>query len=145
MSTAPPAASARGEAALVAALATFAALRVALCAAAFPFFANVDEQKHVDMVLKYARGYLPEPGHAGYEPQMGELLGVYASPEYLAEPAEIVPPPPWRRARTRRPSSRRPTTRWRAPGCGSAGCSASRERGCSTSCAGSARSPRPRS
>jgi hypothetical protein len=100
MSTAPPAASSRSEAVLVAALATFAALRVALFAAAFPFFANVDEQKHVDMVLKYARGYLPEPGHAGYEPQMGELLGLYASPEYLEAPGEITPPPAWRRSPT---------------------------------------------
>ena len=97
MPFAPPAASSRREAALIAALATFAALRVALFAAAFPFFANVDEQKHVDMVLKYARGFLPEPGRAGYEPQMGQLVGMYASPEYLAEPGEIAPPPAWRR------------------------------------------------
>jgi hypothetical protein len=105
MSTAPPAALARQataprprrEAVLVAALAAFAVLRVALFAAAFPFFANVDEQKHVDMVFKYARGYLPEPGRAGYEPQLGELLGLIASPEYLAQPGEAVPPPPWLR------------------------------------------------
>ena len=65
MPTAPPAAPSRRETALVAALAGFAALRVACFAAAFPFFANVDEQKHVDMVLKYADGYLPEPGRDG--------------------------------------------------------------------------------
>ena len=98
MPFAPPAASSRREAVLIAALATFAALRVALFAAAFPFFANVDEQKHVDMVLKYARGYLPEPGRAGFEPQMGQLVGMVASPEYLAEPGEIAPPPAWRRS-----------------------------------------------
>ncbi len=99
MPTAPPAAYSRSEVVLVAALALLAALRVALFAAAFPFFANVDEQKHVDMVFKYARGYLPEPGRAGYEPQMGELVGLYASPEYLAQPGESVPPPAWQRPR----------------------------------------------
>ena len=29
------------------------------------------------MVLKYADGYLPEPGREGYQPEMGELLGLY--------------------------------------------------------------------
>ena len=97
MPTAPPAEAIRREAVIVAALAAFAALRVACFAAAFPFFANVDEQKHVDMVFKYARGYLPEPGHAGYEPRLGELVGVYGSPEYLAVPGERVAPPVWLR------------------------------------------------
>jgi hypothetical protein len=96
MPTAPPAASWR-ETALVAALAGFAALRVACFAAAFPFFANVDEQKHVDMVLKYADGYLPQPGRDAYQPEMGQLLGLYGSPEYLLGPAEPAPPPAWRR------------------------------------------------
>jgi hypothetical protein len=98
MSSAPERWLPQREAACVAALAALAALRVALFAGAFPFFANVDEQKHVDMVLKYARGYLPEPGREAYEPQMGQLVGLYGSPEYLSGPGEIVPPPPWRRA-----------------------------------------------
>jgi hypothetical protein len=92
-----PLAYARREAALVAALASFAALRVACFAAAFPFFSNVDEQKHVDMVLKYADGYLPEPGRDAYQPEMGGYLGLYGSPEYLLAPSEPAPPPAWRR------------------------------------------------
>jgi hypothetical protein len=97
MSTPPPDAPSRRETALVAVLAGFAALRVACFAGAFPFFANVDEQKHVDMVLKYADGYLPKPGRDGYQPEMGRLLGRYGSPEYLLPPAAPAPPPAWRR------------------------------------------------
>ena len=97
MSTAPLAARSRRETALVAALASFAAIRVAIFAAAFPFFANVDEQKHVDMVLKYADGVLPQPGRDAYQPEMGQLLGLYGSPEYLLGPGESAPPPAWRR------------------------------------------------
>ncbi len=100
MPTARPDAPSRRETAFVAALAGFAALRVACFAAAFPFFANVDEQKHVDMVLKYADGYLPQPGRDAYQPEMGRLLGMYGSPEYLLLPSEPAPPPAWRRAPT---------------------------------------------
>jgi hypothetical protein len=97
MSSAHPGAASRREIVWVGALVLFATLRVALSAAAFPFFANVDEQKHVDMVLKYARGYLPEPGRDAYEPEMGRLLGLYGSPEYLLLPGEPTPSPAWRR------------------------------------------------
>lgn len=87
---------------LVVALAALAALRVFLFAAAFPFFANVDEHRHVDMALKYARGYLPRPDTDSYEPEMETFLGIYGSPEYLQRPADRgggpVPPPAWRRA-----------------------------------------------
>jgi hypothetical protein len=98
MPTASLAPHERRETALVAMLAGLAALRVACFAAAFPFFANVDEQKHVDMVLKYADGFLPEPGRDAYQPEMGRLLGMYGSPEYLLLPSEPAPPPAWRRA-----------------------------------------------
>ncbi len=98
MPTARPDALSRRETALVAALAGFAALRVACFAAAFPFFANVDEQKHVDMVFKYADGYLPEPGRDAYQPEMGRLLGMVGSPEYLLLPSEPASLPAWRRA-----------------------------------------------
>ncbi len=101
MTPAPSARPARPsrEALAVAALAIAAALKVWACAAAFPFFTNVDEQKHVDMVLKYARGYLPSPGGEAYEPVMGEWLGLYGSPEYKWErgDAASLPPPAWRR------------------------------------------------
>jgi hypothetical protein len=83
------------ETLLVLALAALAALRVLAFSAAFPFFTNVDEHKHVDMVLKYARGYLPRPGGDAFEPDMGTLLGMYGSLEYLHDPGserELLPP-----------------------------------------------------
>jgi len=89
------------EGACIVALAAFAALRVCLLAAAFPFFSNVDEHRHVDGVLKYERGYLPRPDDVRYEPEMARYVGVFGSPEYQLREgpkgAYVVPPPPWRR------------------------------------------------
>ena len=83
----------RRESAALLALAAVAALRVGLLGAAFPFFTNVDEHRHVDMVLKYARGYVPRPGLDAYEPGMGALLALHGSPEYHARPGERVARP----------------------------------------------------
>jgi hypothetical protein len=81
------------------ALAGLAALRVWSFAFAFPFFTNVDEFRHVDVVLKYARGAPPALTAAPYELETARLLGVVGSPEYHRHPltplrAE-VPPPVW--------------------------------------------------
>ncbi len=87
------------EGAVALGLAVLAALRVALFSAAFPFFSNVDEHRHIDAVLKYARGYWPAPGTDAYESEMPVLLGIYGSPEYhqRGTPAsDPVGPPPWR-------------------------------------------------
>jgi hypothetical protein len=90
------------EGSCIVALAALAALRVFCFSAAFPFFGNVDEHRHVDGVLKYARGYLPRPDNAGYEPEMARYVGIFGSPEYHlqegARGAYTVPPPPWRRS-----------------------------------------------
>jgi hypothetical protein len=89
------------EGALVVALAALAGLRVLLLSAAFPFFSNVDEHRHVDGVLKYARGYLPRPDNAAYEPETARYLGLFGSPEYHlregAHGAYEIPPPAWQR------------------------------------------------
>ncbi len=80
------------------ALAALAGLRVLLFSLAFPFFTNIDEYRHVDAVLKYARGYVPVPHDDAYEPQTPELVGGLGSPEYHydpALPADRVPPPVW--------------------------------------------------
>jgi hypothetical protein len=51
------------EAWLIGLLGAVAGLRVFIYAAAFPFFCNVDESAHFDLVLKYSRGQLPSlPG-----------------------------------------------------------------------------------
>ena len=48
-----------GEGRIALILCVLAALRVFVFSAAFPFFTNVDEQSHVDLVSKYARGHVP--------------------------------------------------------------------------------------
>jgi len=78
------------------AVALLAAVRVAALAAALPFYVHVDEHKHVDMALKYARGYLPGDDDR-FEPETGTWLGLYGSPEYLLRPGVEPPPPSWAR------------------------------------------------
>ena len=94
---------ARHERALVLALAIFAGVRVLCFALAFPFFTNVDEYRHVDVVLKYAEGRGPQHGPVAYESETARLLGVVGSPEYHRHPVNPlrpeVPPPTWRSSR----------------------------------------------
>ena len=80
--SADPLRARRRERALTAALAGFAALRVALFAAAFPFFTNVDEHRHVDLVWKYAHAAPPQRGAPPYEPEMAELVARLGAPDY---------------------------------------------------------------
>ncbi len=81
------------------ALAVFAGVRVAAYSLAFPFFTNVDESRHLDVVLKYARGYIPRPGPDLYEPDTARWVGRLGSPEYQRDPQRPrrpeVPPPVW--------------------------------------------------
>ncbi len=75
-----------------------AALRVLMFSAAFPFFNNVDEQAHVDLVMKYARGEVPRDlGH--YSSESAKYLSLYGSPEYFTPPEQLAtgvfPPPNW--------------------------------------------------
>jgi hypothetical protein len=67
---------------LPALLCFLAALRVWLYASAFPFFSNVDEGQHIDMVIRYARGEVSR----GLQPMLVETNNYFAlcqSPEYL--------------------------------------------------------------
>lgn len=87
------------EAGVAGAIAALAALRVLIFAAAFPFFTTIDEHWHVDMVLKYARGYVPRPVSDDYEPETAVLFATWATPEYHMRPEvrdrEGVYPPGW--------------------------------------------------
>ena len=89
----------RWERPLIIALCAVAAVRVFLFAAAFPFFNNVDEQAHVDLVLKYARGDWPRQMIERFDPASGRLFVLYGSSEYLAAPERfpggIIPRPLW--------------------------------------------------
>jgi hypothetical protein len=79
----------------IAALAGFAFIRVLVFAGAYPFFTNVDEHRHVDMVLKYASGSLPHPDRATYQPETGGLVAMYGSREYVQRAGSVLPPPLW--------------------------------------------------
>jgi hypothetical protein len=83
---------------LILLLCAIAALRVFIFSAAFPFFNNVDEQAHVDLVLKYARGQVPRDlGY--YSSESAHYFSLYGTPEYFTAPqqfnARSFPPPNW--------------------------------------------------
>jgi hypothetical protein len=77
--------SRRKERITVLLLCAMAAVRVFLFSAAFPFFNNVDERRHFDLVMKYASGHLPR-GPELISPASLPYLSRYASPEFLAAP-----------------------------------------------------------
>src|SRR5215472_9278435 len=75
-----------------------AGIRVLVFSAAFPFFNNVDEQAHVDLVMKYARGQVPRNlGH--YASDSAYYFSLYGSPEYFSAPQQLntgaFPPANW--------------------------------------------------
>ena len=82
---------------IVLGLCALAAVRVFIFAAVFPFFNNVDEQAHVDLVVKYSHGHVPH----GIEPFASEAalyFAIYSSPEYFVKPEQYggnYPPPTW--------------------------------------------------
>src|SRR5882724_166483 len=81
----------------IAGLCLLAAIRVFVFAAAFPFFNNVDEQAHVDLVVKYAHAKLPR----SIEPFASDAalcFAVYSTPEYFVKPEQYggqYPLPNW--------------------------------------------------
>ena len=86
------------ERTIAAAFCALAALRVFVFSAAFPFFNNVDEQAHFDLVYKYAHGHVPqtiEPFADG----SARLIALYDSPEFNDRPEEFAsgayPLPHW--------------------------------------------------
>lgn len=83
------------ERVLVGAMALVAALRTIVFAAAFPFFTNVDEHRHVDMVLAYAQGELPRSATKRYDPEFPRLLALYGSQEYVHPAGRPPRPPTW--------------------------------------------------
>ena len=80
-------------------LCIIAACRIFLFSAAFPFFNNVDEQAHFDLVYKYAQGYLPRAGDENFSRETAEMILLYGTPEYLFKPEQFpggsFSPPAW--------------------------------------------------
>ncbi|PWT78965.1 MAG: hypothetical protein C5B58_14505 [Acidobacteria bacterium] len=79
-------------------LCLLAGARTFLFCAAFPFFNNVDEQAHLDLVMKYARGDVPRDlGH--YSSESANSIALYGTPEYFMAPGQFAtndfPPPNW--------------------------------------------------
>jgi hypothetical protein len=77
-----------------------AGLRVFIYSAAFPFFSNIDEDLHFDLVTQYSNGQLP----SSFAPLQDETLKwivPYASPEFLASPERFpdrkFPVPLWKK------------------------------------------------
>jgi len=88
----------RHERKLILLLCAIAAIRVFTFAAAFPFFNNVDEQAHVDLVMKYAHGNVPRDlGH--FSSESAYYFSLYGTPEYFTPLQQFntgkFPPPNW--------------------------------------------------
>ena len=82
-------------------LCLLAAIHVFVYSAAFPFFNNVDEKEHFDLVIKYSQGHIPS-GLELFSAETARYVAICGSPEYLniryrGDLAEgQFPPPPWR-------------------------------------------------
>lgn len=68
---------------LIIVLCIIALVRIFTFSAAFPFFNNVDEQAHFDMVIKYARGYLPSNQSNNFDRESAEMIAGYGTTEYF--------------------------------------------------------------
>jgi len=79
-------------------LCALGACRIFLFSAAFPFFNNVDEQAHFDMVYKYSKDHIPCAALENYDHETSELIVFYGTPEYLIItnqfPKDFVRPTP---------------------------------------------------
>jgi hypothetical protein len=91
----------RTESVLIAFFCVVAAVRVFVFSAAFPFFSNVDEDLHFDLITQYSEGHLPR----AFDPLKEETLSwivPYASPEFLFTadqfPGAKFPSPLWKQS-----------------------------------------------
>jgi len=75
---------------LVAAVVALAMLRIFLYCNAFPFFNNVDEHLHFDLVVKYARGFLPGRRAEGFDRTSAEFIVDWGSPEFNHGPENFA-------------------------------------------------------
>jgi hypothetical protein len=89
----------RSERAVILLLCLVAAIRVLVYSAAFPFFSNIDENLHFDLITQYSRGQFPRTA----EPLKDETVNwivPYASPEFLSRPEQFpggkIPEPLWK-------------------------------------------------
>lgn len=81
----------RRERLIVAVLCLIAATRVFLFSAALPFFTNVDETAHFDMVYKYSQGRLPAAPLEKYDPNAVRIITNSSTGEYFDLPTDRSP------------------------------------------------------
>jgi hypothetical protein len=91
--------SSRNERFLILLLCVVAAFRVFIFSAAFPFFSNIDENLHFDLITQYSRGQLPHSFDRLKEETLDWIVP-YASPEFQFPPDYFpdgnYPPPLWK-------------------------------------------------
>jgi hypothetical protein len=89
----------RSESVLILLLCVAAAIRVFIFSAAFPFFSNVDEDLHFDLITQYSHGRLPRAFDSLKEETLNWIVP-HASPEFLFTPDQFpgakFPPPLWK-------------------------------------------------
>ncbi len=85
--------------AIVGAAIAIAMLRAIALAAIYPFFINVDEDLHFDLVVRYSLGRIPA-SYDLFAPETLDWIGRYSSPEFLMPPDKfpggVVPTPLWK-------------------------------------------------
>ncbi len=91
--------SKKHEGTIIAIVVLLAVLRVFVFAAAFPFFSNIDEESHYDMIVKYSKGYSPVAKNVLFEKESAVNIIVNDSPEYEVPPEYFpeakIPDPAW--------------------------------------------------
>lgn len=75
-------------------LCLLAAVHVFVYSAAFPFFNNVDEPAHLDLVLQYSHGHIPR-GMEYFSKEASVYLALFCSSAYFGPTTGPIPPPPW--------------------------------------------------
>lgn len=90
---------ARSERLLISFLCVGAALRVFIYSAAFPFFSNIDEDLHFDLITQYSYRHVPRSFDRINEETLNWVVP-YASPEFLFPPERFpggkFPSPLWK-------------------------------------------------
>ena len=91
--------SSRNEYILILLLCIAAALRVFIFSAAFPFFSNIDEDLHFDLITQYSHAQVPGTFDRLKEETLNWIVP-YASPEFLFPPERFpdakFPAPLWK-------------------------------------------------
>src|ERR1041385_5140286 len=89
----------KNEHLLILLLCVAAALRVFIFSAAFPFFSNIDEDLHFDLITQYSHTQVPRSFDRLKEETLNWIVP-YASPEFLVAPDQFpegkYPPPLWK-------------------------------------------------